>query len=61
MVCMFLQFIIWLYRPVVKDIEIENLSQDIIFIEPKFSSRRKGIELLIEESNPDSVLKDCKY
>ena len=46
-------------RPTKQTIQIENVCESDLLIEMEFNALRSGIELQIEEENPNSDILDC--
>ena len=61
MECNYPYLLIFYYRPIVKEIVIENLMENDIFIEPEYISSKKGVELAFEDDNSNSILQHCIF
>ena len=59
MECNDLYPLIFYFRPIVKEIVVENLMENDIIIEPKYISNKNGVELTFEDDNSNSILQHC--
>ena len=47
------------HRPTKQTIQIENICESDLLIEIHFNAPQSGIELQVEEENPNSEILDC--